>query len=837
VNGERASPSDCPPRDDLLRLLANQLSEPEEQALEDHLVGCASCRQQLDDLTGFANTLHTLRPEQAGDREAGDRAIGEQQDPVRLGGILARLANSSRIGLLPLDPSIPAKKLTPASPNRSSTASSIASTARFLRRHVWTWPLIAAALLSAAGWWVSRTLEHAMREQRINELNTILKSDVAALRVWMDAQAATAELVAADEQLRPLAAELAALADGTPDAPRQLVRAQAQTAIRSRLEVPITRGKFTGFGICSPAGVVLADSSDAPIGAALAGYRQQFITRVVTGGSAISKPFTSPLMQADAQGELRAGLPSMVAAAPIKGDDGQTIAVLGLRIRPENQFTEILHAARSGKTGETYAFDREGVLLSESRFNDDLKKVGLLVDRPDSQSILNVEVRDPGVNLVAGQRALIRRSDQELTRMAKSAVQGRTDHDVEGYRDYRGVMVVGAWKWLDEYDFGVATEVDAAEAFAPVYALRRAFALLMGLLTAAAIGIMLAMLLIARQQRDLAGAALAAQQFGQYTLVEKLGTGGMGTVYKARHALLRRPTAVKLLNPELISDAAIARFEREVQLTSGLSHPNTVAIYDYGRTPGGTFYYAMEYLDGVNLDDLVKKYGPLPEARTVYILRQVCASLAEAHTVGLVHRDIKPANIVLTFRVGMHDFVKVLDFGLARHTDIRREECVTSADVVAGTPLYLSPEAVTRPHQIDARTDVYAIGAVAYFLLTGSPVFVGASAAEICLMHVSREPVPPSQRTQRPLSPALEALVLRCLAKSPEDRPEDAAELLLLLEGCQVSGRWTAADASHWWATRDQVHSAATKAPSGTQRSGEVAPAGNSPSHPVSMPS
>jgi serine/threonine protein kinase len=297
----------------------------------------------------------------------------------------------------------------------------------------------------------------------------------------------------------------------------------------------------------------------------------------------------------------------------------------------------------------------------------------------------------------------------------------------------------------------------------------------------------------------------------------------MGTVYKARHALLRRPTAVKLLHPEAICDAVLARFEREVQLTSGLSHPNTVAIYDYGRTSGGTFYYAMEYLDGVNLDELVKKYGPLPEARAVYILRQVCASLAEAHAAGLVHRDVKPANILLTFRGGQHDFVKVLDFGLARHAGQRHDVSVTSTDIVAGTPLYVSPEAVTQPANIDARADVYAIGAVAYYLLTGSPVFVAPSAAEICLMHVTQTPEALSSRTQRPVSAALEALVLRCLAKAREDRPDDAAELLDLLETCPVSGRWTAADASYWWAMREETHSAATQAPVDPQLSAQSA--------------
>ena len=215
--------------------------------------------------------------------------------------------------------------------------------------------------------------------------------------------------------------------------------------------------------------------------------------------------------------------------------------------------------------------------------------------------------------------------------MAASAVQGEDGVDVTGYGDYRGVPVIGAWTWLKDYGFGVATEQDVAEAFRPLYVLREAFWGMFALLVVAAVAIFIFTIVVARANRAARLAALEAMQLGQYTLDEKLGEGGMGVVYRAHHAMLQRPTAVKFLGSEKTNDQTIARFEREVQLTAKLNHPNTIAIYDYGRTPEGIFYYAMEYLQGINLEDLVKRYGPQPEGRVISILRQVCGSLAEAH--------------------------------------------------------------------------------------------------------------------------------------------------------------------------------------------------------------
>ncbi len=289
-----------------------------------------------------------------------------------------------------------------------------------------------------------------------------------------------------------------------------------------------------------------------------------------------------------------------------------------------------------------------------------------------------------------------------------------------------------------------------------------------------------------------------ARRLGQYTLEEKLGEGGMGAVYRARHAMLRRPTAIKLLPPEKAGQAALERFEREVQLTARLSHPNTVAVFDYGRTPDGVFYYAMEYLDGVNLEVLVREDGPQPPARVAHVMRQVASALVEAHGIGLVHRDVKPENILLCERGGIPDVAKVVDFGLVKDLE-RGGAALSRADIVQGTPLYLSPEAITAPDRVDARGDLYALGAVGYYMLTGQHVFSGATLVEVCSHHLHTPPDPPSARLGRPVPPALEAILLRCLEKDPACRPASALLLRDALGAAPGVGEWSEDAARAWW--------------------------------------
>jgi serine/threonine protein kinase len=256
---------------------------------------------------------------------------------------------------------------------------------------------------------------------------------------------------------------------------------------------------------------------------------------------------------------------------------------------------------------------------------------------------------------------------------------------------------------------------------------------------------------------------------------------------------------VKLLEPSKTTELAIARFEREVQHTSQLNHPNTITIYDYGRTDEGVFYYAMEYLDGFSLQSAVEKFGPMPDGRVIQVLLQVCGSLLEAHTQGLIHRDIKPANIMLTRKGGVQDFVKLLDFGLVKATDNRRQTQLTAADSITGTPLYLPPECIQDPDHADARSDLYSLGGVGYYLLTGHAPFEAGSVLEIIRRQVEEVPSAPSTRTSRPIVAELEKVVMACLAKSPSERPRTAADLAEILVNCTPREPWTVADAGRWW--------------------------------------
>ncbi|HEY5913556.1 MAG TPA: serine/threonine protein kinase [Verrucomicrobiae bacterium] len=681
-------------------------------------------------------------------------------------------------------------------PGSNSTLAAVAATVAshtqsFFRRRLWVWPLIAAAMLAFVGLWVRAKMEGAIQAEIAGNLKTIRDANVEALRAWAATMKTQAELLAEDEQVRSLIETLLKRAAQQGTSQAVLTTAPEFADLRAHLK-PAEEGRgFAGYSVLATNLVVVAAAREQFLGAkAPPNYAEQ-LAPCFAGNATVTPPFATVAMLPDNKGDRQSSVPVMFAAAPVRSANGLVIAVLALRILPERDFTRILATARSGASGETYAFNRDGLLLSESRFDEDLKKLGLIPDSDEARSLLALDLRDPLVDLSRGRRPAKRRAELPYIKAVSEASAGRDGLDVRGYRDYRGVPVVGAWTWLPEFDMGLVTQLDVAEALAPARVVRAGFWALFGLLALGSVVVFI-LIRVARQ------AALRAKQLGQYTLDEEIGAGAFGMVFRGHHALMRRPVAVKVLDPAA-DERSIARFEREVQTTCQLNHPNTIALYDYGRTDDGLFYYAMEYLDGLSLSELIKQHGPQPEGRIIHILRQACASLAEAHARGLVHRDIKPQNIFLTRRGGIPDFVKVLDFGLVKTRDLPGQLELTTAHATLGTPLYMAPEAVKGPDQVSERSDLYSLASVGYELLTGETVFCGMSLGEVLLHQVRSQPDKPSARMRRPVSADLEDLLMRCLAKNPSARPASASELDEALGHCVNNGTWTRRLADEWW--------------------------------------
>ena len=664
---------------------------------------------------------------------------------------------------------------------------------RVLSKHLWAVPLLAAVAFSVVGLWVRNRVEGTTRAELAARLQTVLQADINALRLWFAERQYDAKSFASDLRVQAAIAELAALADDPNTTPRDLVNSSPAQSLQRHLQPLLEAQEYLAYVIVSPDKRILASTHPQLVGERAPRTYDLFLNKALDGRLAVSRPFARQA----ALGQPVEG-PTMFVAAPVMSTNDTVIAALSLRMRPEKEFTSIFSVARIGETGESYAFDRSGLMLTATRFDLELKTLGLIPPGRENTAILNLKLLDPEQELRPGDPPAKPRDQLNLTRMAASATLGNNGVDMRGYQNYRGVKVVGTWAWLHDYGMGVATEESADEAFQTLYVLRRVFSVLFILLVASGGAIFGFTVLLERLRASARKDALMARQLGQYALVQEIGRGANGMVYRARHSLLRRPVAIKLLSPDMTTDVNTARFEHEVQMTSQLTHPNTVAIYDYGRTPEGLFYFAMEYLGGIDLDQLARQFGAQPEGRVIHILRQVCGSLAEAHRTGLIHRDIKPANIVLTRRGGVCDFVKVLDFGLVKAVHVGLPDRVVS-DAVVGTPHFMPPEAVEKPDSVGPLSDLYSLGAVGYWLLTGKTLFDDDTVQGLLARQVKELPLSPGQRLGTPVSADLAELLMQCLAKSPGQRPPGAEALDRALGRCRSAETWTAAHAEEWW--------------------------------------
>jgi serine/threonine protein kinase len=684
---------------------------------------------------------------------------------------------------------------------KTSLGRSMSRAGVLFKKNLWIWPIVAVILLSIIGYAVGSLIHRTMEDNLRSELETLLTVERSMLESWLKVQESSATAAANNQEIRKTVGQLLDASSDDDAKPTDKSAAKSfQTRLAKELEPTMSAHDFMGFVLADKELKIVAASTPELVGQTVTQY-ESFLARTLDGNPTVSAPFPSVVVLKDRSGRARTGAPTMFACAPVRDENLQVVAVLAMRIRPEKEFTDILQLGRIGQTGETYAVNKDGLMVSNSRFDDQLIKWGLLPDEDGAASIVTIQVRDPGGNMTEGYRSDLRRRELPLTKICAAVVSGTSGVTMDSYRGYRGVPKVGAWTWLPDYQMGIITEINTDEAFRALTILKRTFYVLYALLGLGALAIFIFTIIVARLQRQARKAAVEAKQLGQYRLLEKIGAGGMGVVYKGQHAMLRRPTAIKMLDVDRVNETSIQRFEREVQITCNLNNPHTVAIYDYGRTPEGVFYYAMEYLDGINLQTLVEEDGPQPEGRVVSILRQVCASLYEAHTMGLVHRDIKPANIMLNRRGGESDVVKVLDFGLVKAVEDGKEGRKADREM-SGTPLYMSPESIQTPDSVDACSDLYAVGAVGYFLLTGQTAFSAQTLSELCQQHLTAIPVSPSQRLGSPISTELEHAILACLEKNRAKRPQTARDLATMLD--RVKQVWSFDDAEEWWSRHER---------------------------------
>ena len=692
---------------------------------------------------------------------------------------------------------------------------------------IWVLPLIIAVVVALLGWWGNGCLRATIEDGLKAQLATTLNANVTALEIWSTNQLRLATSLVEDPDIRASAtAILMAQPLGRRESRPMPEMGQFINDLNPRL-------RQLGYGIAQLVNtndLVVANSQRPQFGGNTEvsdSHTNKFAQLFATGQPVIITPFRPEMLtqrraiisafgdlrpnnvfrqvgrSAQAMANRRQGDETLMqVAAPVHDNNGHIVGALALIVKPDREFSRILSVARSGETGETYAFDQTGLMISHSRFDWQLKTLGLL-QTTNTSSALNLRLRDPGGDLTKGFKPA--ESDsfaRPLTRLVASAVNGEDVVDVTPSRDYRGVPVVGASSWLPQFGFGVATQIDADEAYRPLRVLQLVFVVLVLCLLLCATGMFVFSYANLAWRQRLNAAELKLKQLGQYTMEEKIGEGGMGVVYRARHALLRRDTAVKLLLPNRADASAIERFEREVCLTCRLTHPNTIQVYDYGHTPEGIFYYAMEFLRGLNLHELVAKFGPQPEGRVVHILTQICDSLAEAHGLGLIHRDIKPGNVFLCRRGGVPDCVKVLDFGLVREfrADAVEPSNSDGEREVEGTPWFMPPEAIQQGSApTDPRSDLYSLGALGYFLLTGHYLFDAHSIAEIQEKQLTTPPIPPSERTNNHISREMEQLLLSCLEKDMNLRPRSAVELRTLLLATPAAGDWTPENQAVWW--------------------------------------
>jgi hypothetical protein len=702
-------------------------------------------------------------------------------------------------------------------PRSFGSLSTRAGRARLRRVALAACLVFVSASLVIAAVWADNRLKQILHGSVGNQIEAIRDIGAQAVTLWAESRLQMVDRLAKDPIFRPAALNLLDRAIPLRSDPKQWMSSKpAEDMLKVFAPVAKSAGAF-GYVILDPSNRIIASNLPQLVDARMAASSpaNSYMFDLLRGDS---PRFGGPRLFGSNM-DLTIAEPKQIVAygATIADDAGMPRGVLAFGEELEANLSKLLRSGRLGTSGETYAFDAAGVMVTRSRFDDAVTGALGEADAKLFKVLGGIPLRDPGGDILDGHRISDFWDTLPLTQIAAKATAAARAGPVtagvitQPYRDYRGVPVVGAWQWFPKYNFGIATEIDADEAFQPLRLLGFIFTSVVLAVIFVAIGWAAVSLALYRTRKK-----YRTERVGSYHLVRKIADGGIGTVYLAHHDQLRRPTAVKILKDLRPSPSALARFEEEAKQVCRLSHPNTVQIYDFGVSEDGRMFIAMEYLRGINLSELLLVEGSVVYPRAVHIVRQVAASLDEAHALGLIHRDIKPLNVMLCRIGGSFDHVKVLDFGLVKQIG---EDAGLKGDGatrnIQGTPLYMAPERLRKGAPVDQRSDIYSLGVLLYVLLSGRSPFSSEDELAV-IQEILQGHTQPLRAASQQIPPELKLLTMRCLSIDPELRPQSAVEVIRELDGMDMPP-WTPAMASAWWEGKPALLASADILPSSRQ--------------------
>ncbi len=660
----------------------------------------------------------------------------------------------------------------------------------------WLW--LAAVLPTAlTGWWTYAQVAASLQTAVSKELAGVANSVTISTQRFLDDRSHLVESWSRQPSIRLAIIELVALSRQA-DAIDSLKAASQTSLIKQQLR-ELSGFDDVKFVVWNREGTILSSwlEDKADVGNQVAPSGAANLARVFRGERVLFGP--DRLTDTENGFIPETNDPVMANLVPIHDDDGKVVAALLVRgINTFNQFDNLFREASQADGLDAYAVDRRGVMVTRSPKAISLASRVSLELSPE-EIVAKLRVSDPGMPTGPDNIGSIRRHAQPLTLAAAGATTGQADEQIAPYNNYAGIPVVGAWRWNSDWQLGIIVEREYQVAFAPARIVRFGFLFLAVLLTITALA---AASQIAQQS---ARAHAAVHPLSRYDLQGELGSGGMGVVYRARHRQLGRDVALKVLRGDRQHQEDRLRFDREAKLAASLSSPHCVTIYDYGRSDEGEAFCVMEFLQGVTLYEVVARDGPQAFGRVLFVLRQICDGLGEAHKLGLLHRDIKPQNVMLSLDPSVGDWAVVFDFGLAKSVNPEAGAYQTAETVWAGTPMYMAPERYREPAGVDPRSDIYSLGCIAYFLISGRPPYIECDPESLFALVLSEEPISMAVHRDEPVPEELIDLVRKCMAKNVDDRFETVDALSAKVDELRIKYPWTADQARQWWKLHGQA--------------------------------